>query len=159
MSLDPTARESNVRDSVKKYFRDAFMRCSSELQIPVVFDALIKPPTMQGAVVSKWVSVNFGFMDRGTLSILELDIYCLSRKDSEGYRLAHLSDRLMDLLVDTTRTDSCRCIPFYQSKATEEWERIGSLYVQDVTESGQIDISDDTKAKHFSVRLRFASKI
>lgn len=156
MALDPTAREANVRDSVKKYFVD-----SLQPTVQVMFDKGLATPNIQGtpSEIDRWVSVNFGRMEREVLSEHELRIYCCTRKDNEGFRLAQLSDLVMGYLSDTTQTDGMRRINLYRSYESQAWVLIGAMLVQEVLESQQFEADDETKYKILTVRLRWSSKI
>jgi len=157
MSLDATAREANIRDSIKKFFIDNLY---SKEGIELTFDrGLATPKIPNRNLVEKWVSVNFGLMDRETLSTHSIMIYCCTRKDSEGFKLAQLVDTVMGYLSDTTETDGMKRIPFYRSKAQGDWDLLGSLLVQDVIESNQMIADDETKFKILTVKLRWATKI
>ena len=156
MALDPTARETNVRDSVKKYFVD-----SMHPTYHLMFDKGMSKPNVQGtpSEVDRWVSINFGRMDRGTLSEHDLRIYCCTRKDNEGFRLAQLSDAVVGYLSDDTATHGMKTIPLYRSYENQAWTLIGGLLVQEIIESQQNTTDDETKYKILNVRLRWGSKI
>jgi hypothetical protein len=157
MSLDPTARESNVRDSVKKYFVDNLFTAEG---VQLTFDrTLTSPDIIGGDAVDKWVSVNFGYLDADSFSSMMLTIYCCTRSDSEGFKLAQLRDRVMGHLTDTSQTDGMRRITFYRSKESGAWDVLGALLVQLDPESEQFEADDGTKYKMLSARLRWSSKI
>jgi len=157
MALDATARESNVRDSIKRFFIDNIYKTEG---IQLTFDRTLSTPKIQGTeAATRWVSVNFGPMDMDYLSNLILTVYLCTRQDSEGFRLAQLRDTVMGYLSDTDETDGMKRITFYRSRSTGAWMPIGSILVQDVTESGQMLAPDETKYKVLTVRCRFASKI
>ena len=157
MSLDPTAREANIRDSIKKYFVDNLYTNEG---VELTFDkSLSTPPVTQGISANRWVSVKFGQMSFGPFSEVYLDVACCTRQDSEGYRLAQLRDTVMGYLTDTSPSDGMRRIPFYRSRAAGAWTLLGALLVQDVSESMQMELEDETKYKVLTVRLRFASKV
>ena len=155
MALDPTARRANIKDSIKKWAVD-------DIEIaerPVTFDKWLSTPDIAGGSAKKWVSFNLGSVDRGTLSEILLDVICCTRADSEGFKLAQLSDNVMAELTDTTKSDGMKRIPFYRSYPGQAWELLGALLVQDVTESNEMEAPDGTKYIILSCRLRTASKI
>jgi hypothetical protein len=158
MSLDPTAREANVRDSVKKYFVDGLYRTEN---IPLTFDRGLSSPTLQGDAesVSKWVAVQFDAMDVDHLGFQILSIYCCTRFDPEGFRLAQLRDRVMGYLTDSTQTDGIRRIPFYRSYESQAWDLLGSLLVLIQGESAQFEAEDDSKYKIITAILRWSAKV
>ena len=72
MALDPTARESNIRDSIKKYFVDNVARGES---IELTFDRGLTEPKLTGQrSISRWVSINFEWLDMDTLAEINLDV-------------------------------------------------------------------------------------
>ena len=158
MSLDPTAREANVRDSIKKYFVDNLWTVD---KVPLTFDVALASPNIQGDAesVNKWVSINFGYLDPDGLSSMMLTIYCCTRFDAEGFKLAQLRDRVMGYLTDSDQTDGMRRITFYRSYESQAWEVLGALLVQLDPESDQFEAEDGTKYKMLNARLRWAAKI
>ena len=159
MALDPTARESNYRDSIKKFFVDNIKVASG---IPLLFDPNISTPRLIGHSnqnVDRWVAVHFGSLSMGYMSEGILDVYCCTRRDNEGFKLAQLRDTVVGYLTDTDSTDGMKRITLYRSYADQAWDVLGAILVQDISESPQMKEEDDTKYKVLTVRLRFASKI
>ncbi|MHA2047150.1 MAG: hypothetical protein ACW99G_20350, partial [Candidatus Thorarchaeota archaeon] len=152
MALDPTAREANVWDSIKKYFIDG-------LSYQVSFDKALSAPDLQGKTVDRWVSFVLDEMVMGDLSTILLSIYCCTRQDNEWHKLSQVRDTVYDLLIDTTKTDTMRRIPFYASHPTNPWTLIGTLLVDEITESSRMEAEDETKFKILHIRLRTASKV
>ena len=155
MSLHPLSKESNVKASIKKYLVD-------NLGSSVTFDTSLAAPDLrkQGIdSVKQWYNVDFGELGRDSLALYYFEVYCLSRQDPEGVKLAEIADTLMGLLVDNTKQDGMRRIPFYDISKTP-WEDIGAMTVQDVWDAPSADMTEDeTKIKIFSVRLRWGAKI
>jgi len=156
MSLDATAREANIRDSIKRYFVTNLYDTEG---LEVMFDKSLSTPDLTDKSVDKWVVINFGAMVLGSSSELYLNIFACSRKDAEGFKLAQTRDKVMGYLSDTTKTDCMARIPFYRSSATEAWTLIGALVVQEVTEGPQIEAEDMTKFKQLTVRLFWSAKV
>ena len=154
MTLDPTARRANIKDSIKRWAVDDIETATR----PVTFDKWLSTPDIAGGA-DKWVSFNLGPVDRGTLSEIMLDIVCCVRKDAEGFKLAQLTDNVMEQLTDSTMTDGMKRIPFYRSYSSQAWELLGAMLVQDVKESGEMEAPDATKYIILTCRLRTASKI
>ena len=155
MTLDPIARRANIKDSIKKWAVDDIETADR----PVTFDKYLATPDIAGGTATKWVSFNLGDIDRGTLSEIMLDIFCCTRSDAEGYKLAQLTDNVMEQLTDSTKTDGMKRIPFYRSYAVQAWTLLGALLVQDIKESGEMEAMDGTKYIIISCRLRTASII
>ena len=152
MTLDSTGREANIWDSIKKYFID-------NLSYSLTFDKALSAPNLRGKLVDRWVSFALNDMVLDYLSIIMLDIYCCSRQDNEWHKLSQVRDTVYELLIDTTKTDTMRRIPFYQSHPTNPWTLIGALLIDEVTESPRMGAEDETKFKILHVRLRTASKV
>jgi len=154
MSLDATARESNVRDSLLKFFVEN-LKLTEKIELS--FDKSLASPRLQGTEVDRWVMIDFGLLDRGTLSEHYVDLYCCTRKDPQGFRLAQLGDTVMGYLTDSTQTDGIKRIAFYRSKETGTWDLLGALLVTDVKESKETEAPDGTKFKVLSVTLKWAA--
>jgi hypothetical protein len=150
VALDPTSREANIRDSVKKYFVDNINRTEG---IPLVFDNYVNSPKLQGIATNRWVGVAFGSIDLGQSSTTYIDIYCCTRQDTEGFKLAQLRDTVIGYLCDSTKTDGMGRIPFYRSYANQAWTLLGSFIVRDITESAEANAPDETKFKILTAQL------
>jgi len=157
MALDPTSIESNFRDSIKDYFIDNIETLSN---IPLTFDKALSSPNIQGKTVHRWVTVIFGTANIDTMSEIYFRIFCCTRQDNEGFKLAQLKDTVMGYLTnDGSIGDGQVRIPFYRSRAVGAWTLLGSLLVVDVIDSNQLEAPDETKYKILTVRLRTASKM
>ena len=157
MALDPTAREANFRDSIKKYFVDNLETISN---IPLTFDKALSSPDIKGKTVHKWVSVLFGSSHLGTMSEIYFRVFCCTRQDNEGFKLAQLKDTVVGYLTnDGSIGDGQVRIPFYRSYANQAWTLLGSLLVIDVIPSDQLEAPDGTKYIILTVRLKTASKM
>lgn len=98
-------------------------------------------------------------MDIGGMSTGEFEMWLATRKDPEGYRLAQLRDTVMGYLTTEDETDGMRRIPFYRSYASQAWTSLGSMLVQNVAESAEMEAEDGTKYLILTVTLRFGSKV
>jgi len=155
--LDSTAKESNIRDSLKKYFVDSLYTAEG---VQVTFDRYLSTPNVQSKAVDRWVSINFGGMELSELSSHMINIYCCARKDGEGFKLAQLRDKVYKYLTDNTMPDGMARIAFYRSRADGNWTQLdGGFIVTDVIESQQFEADDGTKYKILTVNLRFSSKV
>lgn len=154
--LDSTARESNIRDSIKKYFVDNINRTE---KLELLFDKFLTTPKIQGIEADKWVAVMIGDIILDTLSDVTIEIYCCTKKDSEGFKLAQVRDKVMSYLIDTDQTDCAARITLYRSSATEVWTSVGSLIVRVDSESRQMDAEDNSKFKVITARLIWAAKV
>lgn len=157
MALDATAKEANVRDSIKKYFVDSIHTAEN---VAIGFDRGMAAPQVRGQPrsITRWVIVNFGPLELGVLSEHLLMIYCCTVQDNEGFRLAHLRDLVMKYLIDTDQSDGMARITLYRSYENQAWENIGGMVIQDIIESPQYIADDETKYKVLTVTLRWAAK-
>jgi len=157
MSIDPSAREANIRDSIKKFLIDNFYTTES---IALSFDKVLSTPNIQGIAVDRWIGIKFGTMSMDALSSLTLDLFLCTRKDPEYFRLAQLRDTVFDYLTDNTQTDGMARIPLYRSYATQAWTLLaGGFVVQDIIEGAQYELEDLTKVKQLTCILRWGAKI
>jgi len=159
MALDATARKANIMDSIKKYFVDSIQ---TESGIDITFDKrLSTPPITQGHAVTRWVTCKIGPIVSDNLSTVFVKLYCCTRSDSEGFRLAQLRDTVVGYLTDTTQTDTMRRIVFYRSMPPGggAWTAIGSFVIDEWTESEDLEAPDSTKYITITCRLRFGSKV
>jgi len=156
MALDPTAREANFKDSIKKYFVETLKDIEN---LNLSFDKSLSTPYLQGVSVNKWVIINWGHFLRDTLSEATINILPCVRQDNEGFQLAQLSDKILGYLTDTSATHGMKTITFYRSYPNQVWTVLGGLMVWDIIESGTLEASDETKYKIITVRFKFASKI
>lgn len=154
-AIDSTVRESNIMDSIKKYFYDNLYTIEG---IAVSFDRTLTNPKVQGIEVDKWYTISFGEVRLGTLSEVDVTIFCCTKKDSEGYRLAQLRDKLMGYLTDTTKTDGMARVTLYRSSATETWSSVGTMLIQLMSESSHLEDVDGTKFKAIVITLKWGAK-
>ena len=82
MALDPTSREANFRDSLKKYFVDNLETTEG---INLTFDKALSAPNIQGKLVHTWVTVLFDGIQIGTMSEIGVRLFCCTRGDNEGF--------------------------------------------------------------------------
>jgi hypothetical protein len=156
MSLDASARESNLRDSIKKFFVDNIQTTEG---VAVTFDKALNAPLITGKEVDKWVSITFGPITLDTMSDVIFEIYCCTRRDNEGYKLSQLRDKVMGYLIDYDMADGKKRIDFYQSSYSGAWTLLGKLLVWEILPSGDMLAADETKFKVLTVILKVAMKI
>jgi hypothetical protein len=147
-AIDTTVRESNILDSIKKYFFDSLTTIEG---IAVSFDKTLIPPKVQGIEVDKWYAIILGQIRLGTLSEVDVDIFCCTKKDPEGFKLAQLRDKVMGYIIDTTKTDCKARLILYKSSATEAWANIGTMVLQIESETPKIEADDQTKFKVITI--------
>jgi hypothetical protein len=157
MSLDPTSRESNLRDSIKKYFVDSLYTTEG---IQLTFDVSLPAPKVQGNVPDRWVVIDIGDIRMDNVSEVDVRLYCCVKHDPEGFRLAQLRDTVYGYLYDheSTRGDSIKRITHYRSRESGAWTDIGRIMIFIENESSQLTASDESKFKYFNLTLKFTSK-
>lgn len=156
MALDATARYANVKDSIKKYFIDNLYTVEN---VPLQFDVTLGDPDTLDKGVNKWVSIKFGPMVRGTVCDLDLELWCCTRSDNEGFRLAQLTDTVMGYITDTTTTDGFKRIPFYRSKAVGAWELLGAMVITEQAETASEETEFGIKFRLITCTLKWAAKV
>lgn len=158
MSLDPTARMTNVTDSIKKYFVDNLETTEG---IALSFDRQVMDPAIhETRSVTRWIAINMGPIERGDMGSVVVELWCATREDPEYFRLEQLCDTVMGYLVDETKTDTMRRITFYRSRQGGSWtELTGALLVWKIVESDRQEGPDQTKFKLLTVTIRWTSKI
>lgn len=155
MTLDATAREANIRDSIKKFFVDTY-------SVPMTFDKALSQPDLQGRTVHKWINVIIHVSEIKLISDILIHIYCCTRRDNEFFKLAQLRDTIVEGLSvdpDSSQSDNMKRIPFYQSHPIDPWTLIGALLVSEVMESIPMEGPDETKYKILTIRLRAPAKV
>jgi hypothetical protein len=153
MALHPTASESNLKSSLKKYFIDAIQVGEG---IPITFDKGLTAPVIQGLSATEWVSFVFGPRILDTVTDFALDIYCCTKEDEEGYRLAQIVDIVMGYLVD--EDGYMVHIPFYNTNV-DPWVQIGALMpIRQRDQDPVPPLADQTKARHLAVTIKYPAK-
>lgn len=156
MALDSTAREANVRDSIKKYFKDSFQTSEG---VKVTFEKTLSPPVTGGVEADRWIMVNVGEMVRESGASIAVELYCCTRKDTEGFKLAQLVDTVLGYLTNSAMTDGMARVTLYRSYRDEAWENIGGMLVYDIKESPELESSDLTKYKIINCKFGWGAKI
>jgi len=155
MALDPTSREANFKDSVKKFFID---NLHTTEQIHLSFDRSFNSPEASGSnKTTKWVAISFGQINASKLTEAFVTIFCCTREDKEGYQLSRLRDTVYGYLTDGTQDDGCRRIVLYKSNETP-WAAIGAMRVYIEMESSVMVAEDETKFKMITVKLIWGAK-
>ena len=152
MALSPTAQLTNAIDSLKKFFFDNYTTTEG---VSVTFDRLLPP----GTAVTEWLSVIFGDFSVGTVSRLEVNIYCCTKADREAYDLVRLIDTVTGYFYDDTKTDGLARIVLYQSDAILPWVPIGALLVTSSPSTEMFYAMDNVKYKIINCEVRFPSLI
>ena len=155
MAIDPTHSEQYIFDSIKKYFVD---NLSTVENLNLTFDPEVDTPNFIANHVNEWVAIVLGKLTLDTIAEQELDIYCCTREDAEGYRLAVLRDKVVNYLIDLTKTDGFVRITLYQSHPTNAWVEISKMVAMIEDETPQLDAEDGTKVKLISTVLKWGAK-
>ena len=160
MALDPTARRANIKDSVKKFCVDNFETIEG---LTISFDTSMRTPILRGQPieVTKWVGIDIGGISPLDWTSFFIDFYCCTRKDSEGFQLAQLRDKVLGYLTDSKREypDGMARITFYRSFENQTWTKLGAMMIGRITESDELKAPDETKYIILSAKIMFASKL
>jgi len=151
--LDATVRESNVWDSVRKFFVDNIAKGSA---IPLGFDKGISPPKVSGNnQVEKWVNVESGQITSDTVSEYYFRVICCTRKDNAGFKLTQLRDTVMGYLKPSGAEG---VIQLYQTREGGAPTLVGGMLVDVGSESEKLEASNEVKYKVIPIILRWGAK-
>lgn len=152
MPLSSTAKERNIKSSIKKFFVDYFGSIVS-------FDKTVAHPDIRDSTLTKWVLVNFKGFQRSTLAEYVVEVYCATRKDPEGDNLTKLTDELCGLFYNGTASDGLTRIPLYDIYTTP-WTLLSGMVVQEIIDTPIFRMpSDETKVKILTLRIRWGMQI
>jgi len=156
MSLDPTIREANFRDSIIKHFVD---NVESALSIPVLFDRELITPKIQGREVDTWCAVYFGGMEIDSVTKHQITFNSCSKMDNEGFKLAQTRDKIMGTFFDPSYPNNVIPTILYRSyPAPTEWAIIARMLPYLIWESGINKAEDGTKFKSSLIEFRWGAK-
>lgn len=156
MALDATARESNFKDSLKKFLRD---NLESAQSIPLLFDKSLSTPKVQGREVDQWVAVRMGDVRPDSLMEAQVHFYVCTKKDPEGFKLSQLRDKVLGAFFDPTYPNGRIPVPLYRSHPTEAWVIIGYLTPVIIWQSELMDADDESKYKILQFTFKWSAKI
>jgi len=155
MTLDPTARFSNVQDSLKKYLVDSLETIEG---IELSFDKILDDPRTVEPSTNRWVSVKTSPVMTEALSEAKLELFCVTRADPERYKLWQLRDTVLGYFSDEDNPSVQKSIPFYRSRAAGAWTLIGGLVVSDIREDLE-NLRDNSQLLLMTITLNYASKV
>ena len=154
MSLDPTTKEVDFKNSIKKYFIDNLETTES---LKIFFEGLNETPLdSSGNKYDKWVIIVFGSRDLGTVSEQQVSLDIYTRNDKEGDELAALSDTVMGYLIDDTVPDGMIRIPFYNT--TGVWSLVGGIMPFLQASLGRMEGEDKTLFKSINLLCKWGGK-
>jgi hypothetical protein len=158
VAIDQTAREANIRDSIKKHCIDNLYTIE---KIQLTFDKKLTTPDLTDKSIDKWISINFGRMIPLNISSMDLSVYLCTRKDAEGMKLAKLNDTFLDYFTDNTTSDGIKRIKMYRMppgvspiEVTET-----TILVMGIESGSQMEAADGTNYRLLTVNLKWVAKI
>ena len=155
MAIDPTARETNIRDSITKFLIDNL----DAADLKIFFDTMyVDYPEKVATELKKWYVVDFRSLDIGPLAECSFNIFMFARADREGFKVSQMRDNFVDLLIDDTMTDGMARIDLYASHPTNPWTLLGGMVPFIDFESAHDVLADGTKFKWLTITLRWGSK-
>jgi hypothetical protein len=157
MALDATARETNFRDSMRRYLFDNLKTVEG---YKVFFrQGFTSANIIESKSVDKWIIVTFGSVRLDTMSEAIIEIRPCTRGDTSLFKLAQMVDKIVGYLTPGSG-DGITRIPFYQSAPdVDDWVLLGGIVVSDIDVSGDLVAEDNTNFRVITVRVRFASKL
>jgi len=157
--VDATAKEINIKRSLKKFFLEGLMS-TSPILAPVYFDFLFDvPEDIHGTKVDKWVVFVLGELQFETLSTLTGYLYLFTRKDREGDEITRLTDTVYELFEDTQANTGSYAIPLYDTEVTP-WAEIGKLQAAQIIDvHGVQSGKDKTKFRTLNVTFRWGAAV
>ena len=151
MTLDATAKESNLKSSLTKYFVDTLETAGG---YHLMFDTGLSTPDLSRKKVDRWFVVAIGDSQVSGLSSVNLDIFCCTRRDPEGVSLSAMSDVAFDAVTDTAQPDGRRRIVLYDNLSSS----VGALLVQKIIKSKEMEGPEGTKFKILTCNLQWVAK-
>lgn len=148
MALHYTAKESNIRNSVKRFFHQDVVD-----SIKFVYGTYGLIPSKMSE--SRWVAVTFGTYVGGTLSEYDISLHLFVKEDPNEEKIADFRDELMKSLIDYSAPDGMKRIPLVD----ENWNTPGDealIFINDEV-SGTVK-DTETKFKTVSLTLKWGSK-
>jgi len=154
MALSPTTKESDFKNSIKKYFLDNLETTES---LKVFFEELEEVPLdVSGNPYNKWVIIVFGRRDLGAVSAQQISIDMYTREDREGDDLAALSDTIMNYIIDENSTNGLVSIPFYDTSGT--WAQVGGIIPYLQPSLGSMESEDGVQFKAINLLCKWGGK-
>ena len=157
MALDATARETNFRDSVRKYLYDNLKAVEG---YPLYFrQDFTTLDVRTNKTVEKWIVARFGDLELGHMSEGLVEIRPCTRNDESRFKLIQMTDKIVGYLTPGSG-DGTQRITFYQSaEAAVDWVEIGGIMIHNIHVSADMTAEDGTNFKVITAVLRFASKV
>ncbi len=146
--LPENAKESNLRKSLIKYFKDGL----PDIKVRQGESRIYGEKTL-----TKWVSLAIGSQGLKTVTGLLLSIYVCTRKDSNGSELSKLRDEVVGLI---STEGGKRHIPFYSVSGDDVFTLIGGLVViGEIIISPELESLDGTRYKMITLTLKWVSNV
>lgn len=155
MMIDPVSKETNIKNSIKKYFLDSLETLES---IPLFFESLSETPSdSNGEKLTQWIIILFGRGDFGNVSEKQISIGVYTRNDSEGDDLSILCDIVMGYLMNEDSTNGLSTIPFYDT-SPDPWVVVGGMIPFLQPSLGEMQGDDFTKFKEINILCKWGGK-
>lgn len=154
MALSPTTKESDFKNSIKKYFLDNLETTES---LRLFFEELSEVPLNgSGVKESAWVIISFGRRDLGCVSEQQISIDMYTLNDKEGDDLAVLYDKVMNYIVDEDSTNGLHTIPFYDTSGV--WTQVGGIMPYLQPSLGRMESEDGVQFKAINLLCKWGGK-
>jgi len=153
--ISPVSRESDLKNSIKKYFLDSLETLES---IPLFFDRLFETPSDdEGTKLLKWVVITFGRGDLGNVSERQVSIEAYTRDDSEGDNLSVLLDTIMGYILNEDSTNGLATVPYYDTSSVP-WTVVGGMMSFLQPSLNEMEGDDSTKFKSINLLFKWGGK-
>jgi len=155
MALSPVSRESDFKNSIKKYFLDSLETIEG---IPTFFEFLDATPCdSSGNKLRKWVIVSFGNCVFGNVSEGQISVEAYTRKDSEADDLVVLLDTIRNYIIDENSINGLHTIPYYNTSVTP-WTIVGGMIPFLQPTMGIGEGRDHTRFKDVNILCKWGGK-
>ncbi len=153
--ISPVSKETNLKNSIKKYFLDSLETLES---IPVFFEDLTETPSdVNGDKLLQWVVISFGRGNLGNVSEKLVSIEAYTRNDSEGDDLSALCDVIMGYILNEDSTNGLATIPFYDT-SSDPWVFVGGMMPFLQPSLNEMQGDDYTKYKAINILCKWGGK-
>jgi hypothetical protein len=110
----------------------------------VVYDKSLTDATITDKSIKEWISVNFGPIDFEGTCEGTVEVFILTREDSEGLASDALFDTIMNFFSDPDMPDGNKRIPFYEVK-DGALVQTSTMWLARITPMKEFTLLDETK--------------
>jgi hypothetical protein len=153
MAVDATLSKVCVKKSIKKFVVDELRTGKSR---SVQFDIWLDTPRVQGRELTEWISFNFGPISKGSVSFLDLEVFCASREDPEGDELAAIRDDVVEVFSEVAADR--KAIDLFETRSGTPWTKVGGMVIFMENEGTEQYTASNTKFVPLTFRFKWGAK-